>query len=118
MNKLNKGKLGEEIAEEFLKENGYKIIKKNFRTKSGEIDLICEKNGILIFVEVRTKGKNLFMLPEESITKKKIDKIKKTSLEYLASKEKKYKEIKFEFIGIEFLSNGNYIIKHIKDFIY
>lgn len=118
MNKKDKGKIGEEIAEKYLKGNGYKIIEKNFRTRFGEIDIICEKNLNLIFIEVRTKRESSFILPEESLTKKKIEKLKKVALEFISSQCKKYKEIKFEFIGIEFYSKESYKINHIKDFIY
>lgn len=118
MNKKKLGKMGEEIASEYLKKLGYKIVTKNFRTRYGEIDLICEKNDSIIFVEVRTKSNLNLLSPEESITSKKIDRLKKSSLEYLSLNEKKYKNIKFEFIGILFYSDKNYKLSHIKNFIF
>lgn len=48
-----KGRLGESIAQKYLEKQGYKVICKNFRTKIGEIDLIAEKKGTLVFVEVK-----------------------------------------------------------------
>ncbi len=48
-----KGRLGEDIAKKYLEKQGYKIISQNFRTKTGEIDLIAEKKGTLVFVEVK-----------------------------------------------------------------
>lgn len=117
MNKKILGKLGEEIAINYLKNRGYKIIKRNFRTRDGEIDIICEKDNSIIFIEVRTKGNLGSILPEESITKKKIERYKKLALEYLMNLEKRYKEIKFEFIGIEFKNEVEYQINHIENFI-
>jgi putative endonuclease len=63
-----KGRLGEDIAKEYLEKQGYKIISQNFRTKTGEIDLIAEKRGTLVFVEVKAGGleKNDF-LPEAKV---------------------------------------------------
>ncbi|MGB9749656.1 MAG: YraN family protein [Caldisericia bacterium] len=118
MNKKDLGKKGEELAKNYLIKSGYKIIEKNFRSKYGEIDLICEKDNSIIFIEVRTKSNLEFSLPEETITSKKIEHLKKTSLDYLSKSNKKFKDIKFEFIGIVFLSNNDYKINHIKDIIF
>lgn len=46
--------VGEDRAEEFLVENGFSVIRRNFRTRRGEIDVIAIKNGILHFIEVKT----------------------------------------------------------------
>lgn len=72
---LRTGKLGEEIAKEFLKKKGYKILEQNYKTKYGEIDLVCQRGKELIAVEVRTKIGDLYGSPEESLTKKKLRKV-------------------------------------------
>jgi len=72
---LQTGKIGEEIAKEFLKNKGYEIIEQNYRTKYAEIDLLAKKNQELILVEVRTKIGENFGSPEESLTKKKLKKL-------------------------------------------
>ena len=69
---LQTGKLGEEIAREFLEKKGYKIVGQNYKTKYGEIDLVVQKGKELIAVEVRTKIGDLYGSPEESLTKKKL----------------------------------------------
>jgi putative endonuclease len=118
MKKKDLGKKGEEIAEKYLIKSGYKIIERNFRTKYGEIDLICEKDSSIIFIEVRTKSNLEFVSPEESISSKKIDHIKNSSLDYLSKNKKKYKDIKFEFIGILISSKNDYKLNHLKDIIF
>jgi len=72
---LQTGKLGEEIAKDYLEKNGYKIIERNFKTKYAEIDLVVEKNKELVIVEVRTKRGDLFGTPEESLDKRKLRKL-------------------------------------------
>lgn len=79
---LKTGKLGEEIAKRYLEGKGYKIIEQNYKTKYGEIDLVCRKGKELIIVEVRTKIGNDFGTPEESLTKKKIKKVWLNALAY------------------------------------
>ena len=73
------GKFGEDLAVDFLKKNGYKILTRNFRNKFGEIDVVCVENNTLVFVEVKTRWSQKFGSPEESITPWKIRSIIKTS---------------------------------------
>ncbi|MBI2626484.1 MAG: YraN family protein [Candidatus Nealsonbacteria bacterium] len=80
---LKTGKLGERIAGEFLEKKGYKILEQNYKTKYGEIDLICQKGDELIIIEVRTKIGEDFGTPEESLDKKKIRKVWLNALAYV-----------------------------------
>ena len=66
------GKLGEDIAAKFLEEKGYKILEQNYRTRFSEIDLVCEKDKTLVFVETRTKIGEQFGSPEDTINKQKL----------------------------------------------
>lgn len=80
---LRTGKLGEVIAREFLEKKGYKIIDQNYKTKYGEIDLVCRKGKELVIVEARTKIGEDFGTPEESLDKKKIRKVWLNALAYV-----------------------------------
>jgi len=72
---LNTGKIGEKIAKEFLIKKGYKILEKNVKSKFGEIDLVIQDGKELVIVEVRTKIGDWFGSPEESLNKKKLNKL-------------------------------------------
>ncbi len=54
MNKKQIGNNGEDRAAEYLEAKGFSIISRNYRTKRGEIDIICQKDMLLVFVEVKT----------------------------------------------------------------
>lgn len=69
------GKIGEEMARQYLANKGYQIVASNFRTRFGEIDLVAAKDKKLIFVEVKTKIGDQFGDPEEMIDKRKLGKI-------------------------------------------
>lgn len=69
------GRLGENLAREYLIKKGYRILQSNFHTRFGEIDLITTKDKKLIFVEVKTKIGDQFGTPEEMIDKRKLKKI-------------------------------------------
>ncbi len=72
LNKI-KGELGEKIACGFLEKAGYHIIKTNYRKKHGEIDIIAgnDKEGIINFIEVKTRSSGRFGKPFEAIDNKK-----------------------------------------------
>ena len=65
------GQWGEQAAERYLSEHGYQITARNVRTSYGEIDLIAQKDGFTIFVEVKARTSRLFGPPELSVTARK-----------------------------------------------
>lgn len=77
------GKAGELAALQFLKHSGYKVLETNARTPFGEIDMVAEKNGAIIFVEVKTRTTSSLGPPYLSITKAKERHIIKNALCYL-----------------------------------
>ena len=81
------GKIGEEMAREFLENKGYKIIEQNYKTKYAEIDLVASKKNVLVFVEVRTKIGENFGAPEDTINKNKLRKILQNAKAYSAIKK-------------------------------
>ncbi len=98
------GKAGEEIAVKFLKDKGYKIIKTNYRTKLGQIDIIAKDKDAVCFVEVKTRTNLEKGLPQESITKGKQHQISKAALLYL--KENNLMEAPARFDVVSVFSDG------------
>lgn len=63
------GRRGEELAAQYLRRNGYKVIHHNFRApKGGEVDLVCRDRDTLVFVEVKTRTSEAFGAPAEAVT--------------------------------------------------
>ena len=70
------GEYGEQVAEKYLNNRGYKTVTKNFHSQGGEIDLIMKNaNNIFVFVEVKTRSNSKFGTAKDSITTKKIEKM-------------------------------------------
>ncbi len=113
MNKREVGSQKENLAISYLKNKGYKIIKQNFYTKFGEIDVIAKDGNTLVFIEVRSRSYDNLGLPEESINKAKQKKIIKTAKIFLNSFNIDYNEIRFDVIAI---LNEN--INHIENAFY
>jgi len=80
------GNRGEAIAAEYLQKKGYKIIERNFRTRFGEIDIVCWDGKILVFVEVKTKMGHDFGEPEEMVNKRKLSQVKRMGEVYVQDK--------------------------------
>jgi putative endonuclease len=100
------GALGEKLAGEFLKTQGYSILTTNYRSPDGEIDIIASKDSVLVFVEVRAKTSRLFGTPEESVTERKKQKLIAVSQGYLQSLENPPPNWRIDFVGIELSPTG------------
>ena len=81
------GSAGEGIARRHLEERGYALREANYRCRWGEVDLVMEQAGALIFVEVRTKRSRAFGTPEESVTAAKRRRLLATAYSYLQEHE-------------------------------
>lgn len=102
------GKLGEDFAVEFLKDNEFTVRDRNFRTRIGEIDIVAEKNGKLHIIEVKTSMSNS-VAAVENMNYRKIKKV--AILASLYAGERLYC---IDFIGITL--NHNFSLKNI-DFL-
>ena len=110
MNKTLIGKKNEIKAVKYLSDKGFKILTTNFSTRYGEIDIIAQKENVLVFVEVRSKKSDAYGHAEETITQKKIDRIKKTAEIFLIENNCLFDEVRFDVIAI---TNQN--LRHIED---
>ncbi|MDD3044301.1 MAG: YraN family protein [Candidatus Delongbacteria bacterium] len=96
------GDRGESIASQFLEDNGYRIIDRNFRYSTfGEIDIIAKKDGVLIFVEVKTYKTEEFGEPLLLVNHKKQQKIRKLAQIYMLQKHIDDIDCRFDVIGIK-----------------
>ncbi len=77
------GKSGEQIAVKHLKSKGYKILDTNYRSRHGEIDIVCMHKGMLVFVEVKSRKNLSFGLPREAVTYRKQQSIIYTAQYYI-----------------------------------
>lgn len=77
------GDSGEKLALEYLKNNKYRILKTNYKTNIGEIDIIAKQGDILVFVEVKTRVSDKFGLPREAVNYHKQQKIRQVASQYI-----------------------------------
>ena len=95
------GRWGEEQAAKHLSAIGLTIVERNWRARSGEIDIIAEDKGTLVFVEVRTRrATGRFGTAEESVDVRKIRQVRETALLYLHMSKKHGSPCRFDVIAI------------------
>ena len=110
------GKLGEELAVEFLRKNGYEILETNWTFQKAEIDIIAQKENILAVVEVKTRSSLEFGLPQDFVKPKKIQLLVKAINEYVVSKDLDF-EVRFDIIAVH-KEDKSFAIEHLKDAFY
>ena len=108
------GKLGEELAVDFLQQNGYEILETNWTFQKAEVDIITEFDGKIVVIEVKARGTDIFMEPHEAVTKKKIKSIVSATDEYLKSLNID-KEVRFDIITVLPDEKGILQLNHIED---
>ncbi len=94
------GLKGEKIAEKHLKKLGYKIIKTNYVTPFGEADIVCAKNGVLVFAEVKTRSSNKFGTPAQAVDNKKQNKYRQIASYYLTTNNLDDVEVSFAVVEV------------------
>ncbi|MGN6475912.1 MAG: YraN family protein [Flavipsychrobacter sp.] len=108
---------GEQIAENFLLRKGYTILERNWRFGKKEIDIIAETNGLLVFVEVKTRATTYFGYPEDAVSASKQDFMKLSAEAYIAA-HVQFSEVRFDVISIIFVNDTVKEILHIEDAFY
>lgn len=107
------GNIGEQIAVEYLKKNNYKILKRNFYCKQGEIDIIAKKSQEIIFIEVKTRSSISFGQPSESVNSIKLKHMYKAAQYFLYKSYCLDTFVRFDVIEV-LIENGKFNVNHIK----
>jgi putative endonuclease len=110
------GKLGEELAVEFLRKNGYEILETNWTFQKAEVDIIAKKENILAIIEVKTRSSLDFGLPQDFVKTKKIQLLVKAVNEYVISNDLDV-EVRFDIIAVH-KEGKSFAIEHLIDAFY
>ncbi|MDO5557274.1 MAG: YraN family protein [Clostridia bacterium] len=110
------GRIGEDLATEFLENKGYEIIKKNFECKQGEIDIIAKDKNEYVFIEVKTRTNGYYGKPVDAVDKIKRKHIYKSTEYYVFKNNLENEFIRIDVIQI-FIRKNKVYINHIKQAI-
>jgi putative endonuclease len=112
------GRLGEDMAAEYLEAKGYSILVRNWRSPYGEVDLIASQDGVVAFVEVKTRASKSLGPPEISITPRKGEHMRNTAEYFIQHHPELINDWRIDVITIE-LRAGNLppLINHFENVI-
>jgi putative endonuclease len=106
VNRRSRGQSGEEAAWAHLRRAGYALVERNYRSRYGEIDLVVEKDGVVVFVEVRSRKGNRFGTPFESVDRRKQLQIGRMANEYVARRRLADRRVRFDVVAVEWQDAG------------
>ncbi|MBF2023232.1 YraN family protein [Flavobacterium psychrophilum] len=110
------GKFGEDLSVEFLQKKGYSILETNWTFQKAEIDIIAQKENILVIVEVKTRSSIDFGSPQDFVKPAKIQLLVKVVNEYVISNDLDL-EIRFDIIAV-YKERKEFKIEHFEDAFY
>ena len=110
------GKKGEQLAVDFLIEEGYAIVERNYRFDKAEVDIMAQMDEILAIVEVKTRSTADFGDPKDFVKPKQIKNLVKAVDKYVSVNDLDV-EVRFDIIAIVKEAQG-YSIEHLKDAFY
>ena len=108
------GQQGEEIAEGFLKQKGYKLVERNYRCRTGEVDLIVLDRKVIVFVEVKTRSDQRFGSPFEAVERRKQRKMIQAARFFLHERKLHERNARFDVVGVSW-PGGKPMIEHIEN---
>lgn len=100
------GAFGEKYVQAHLARSGYRLLESNLRLPSGEIDLVAQEGGTLVFVEVRTRRGRRLGSPEESITWRKAQRLRRLAYEYLDARGEPQGSWRIDVVAVEVARDG------------
>jgi putative endonuclease len=96
------GRRGEEVAAEFVRGLGYRLIERNFRCRAGEVDLVALDDDTVVFVEVRSRSGVRLGTPLESVDGRKQAQVARVARYFLAAHGWHERTVRFDVVGIRF----------------
>jgi len=110
------GKKGEQLAVDFLLQEGYAIVERNYRFQKAEVDIIAKKEDTLAIIEVKTRSTIDFGNPQDFVKPKQIQRLVKAVDEYVTVNNLDV-EVRFDIIAITKQGNG-FNIEHLENAFY
>jgi putative endonuclease len=94
------GRSGEAAVAEWYRNAGYELLDLNWRVREGELDLVAQRAGALVFCEVKTRRSNAYGLPVEAVTARKQQRLRVLAARWLDAHEFRPREIRFDVASV------------------
>lgn len=114
MHNLKIGKLGEQLAADYLEKAGYRILQRNYRCRFGEIDIIAKEGDTIVFVEVKSRRSDNYGAPQFAVGIEKQRRISKISLYYIQTNRLESFNARYDVVAV-IMRSGNWHVELFKD---
>ncbi|WP_054034273.1 YraN family protein [Desulfatitalea tepidiphila] len=98
------GQTSEQMVAQYLQREGYRILETNYRTRAGEIDIIADHNGTIVFIEVKARRSRSYGDPKWAITPAKQRKLSMLALVYLKAHKAMYRRARFDVVTVQMVA--------------
>jgi putative endonuclease len=95
------GASGEDLAAHFYRSHGYQVLARNWRVREGELDLVCRRNGEIVFVEVKTRSSTRFGTGAEAVTPAKQRRLRTLAVMWLRTSGIRSRRLRFDVIDVD-----------------
>jgi putative endonuclease len=109
------GRLGEELAADYLVKHSLKVLRRNVRRGTGEIDILALEGETVVFIEVKTSAATSPVRPEDQLTRTKKLHIARTALKFIQEKRLLNNRLRIDLLGIIIDAEGKAEFNHIKN---
>lgn len=107
------GSRGEDAASAYLVRRGWQILDRNVRYREGELDIVCAKDGVLAFVEVKTRRSERAGTGAEAVTPAKQARIRRLAMRYLSERHPRVAAVRFDVLELKQTAD-RYRIRHLE----
>ncbi|HMH94734.1 MAG TPA: YraN family protein [Streptosporangiaceae bacterium] len=108
------GRLGEQLAADFLERSELRILDRNWRCPDGEIDIVALERRTLVICEVKTRSSGRYGTPLEAISARKRVRLRKLAVAWVQAHGLFYDEIRIDVVGVLKTAPGEFSIEHVR----
>lgn len=94
------GRRGEDLAVEYLTDHGLVVLSRNWRCRDGELDLVLERDSVIVFCEVKTRSSDRFGAPVEAITRVKQRRLRVLAAKWLDERRPSRRDLRFDVASV------------------
>jgi putative endonuclease len=108
------GAYGERIAADYLTAQGLQVLDRNWRTPTGELDIIARDGPDVVFCEVKTRRSGRFGVPAEAVHPAKVRRMRQLAAQWLAASQVRPREVRFDVVCVIRSPSGPAQVEHIR----
>jgi putative endonuclease len=108
------GRLGEQLAAEYLQQAGIRILDRNWRCAEGELDIVAAERRVLVACEVKTRSGLGFGSPLEAVSRRKQVRLRRLAISWIRAHGVLFDEVRIDVIGLVRDRAGHFTIEHVR----